>query len=82
VNAWASGFSFGNQRGVSIPYIRSSVATGEAYRDKITAAGSQAELIIYQDKKHGFFNRRRSEESFTDTVLKSHDFLNKVKFLP
>lgn len=62
--------------------IHIPVATGEAYRDKITAVGSQAELIIYQDKKHGFFNRRRSEDSFTDTVLKAHDFLIKVKFLP
>lgn len=62
--------------------IHIPVATGEAYRDKITAVGSQAELIIYQDKKHGFFNRRRSEDSLTDTVLKAHDFLNKVKFLP
>jgi acetyl esterase/lipase len=58
------------------------IATGEAYRDKITAVGSQAELIIYQDKKHGFFNRRRSEDVFKDTVLKAHDFLNNVKFLP
>lgn len=51
------------------------VTTGEAYRDKIRAVGAKAELYIYPEKQHGFFNRKRSVADFKDTVLKAHVFL-------
>jgi acetyl esterase len=58
-----------------------SVATANAYQDKIKAVGSSADTALYSGKKHGFFNRVRSQEVFTDTVLKIHRFLFELNLI-
>ncbi|MEO1970218.1 MAG: hypothetical protein ABGX07_01610, partial [Pirellulaceae bacterium] len=38
-------------------------------------AGVRSQLWIYEGQAHGFFNERKSQESFLDTVLKMDAFL-------
>ncbi|MEX2606628.1 MAG: alpha/beta hydrolase [Kiritimatiellia bacterium] len=39
------------------------VATAEAFRDKMKAAGVRSELVLYPDQGHGFFNGARFRET-------------------
>lgn len=55
-----------------------SVATAEAFRDKLSEQGIQNELHVYEGEGHGFFNRRAS---FGDTLTKTDQFLVKLGYL-
>lgn len=54
------------------------VATAEAYKAKLTEAGSQGELILYPDQPHGFFNRG---EWFTKTLRDTDVFLKSLGYI-
>lgn len=55
------------------------VATAEAFRDKMIAAGIQTELHLYKGQPHGFFNPKRG--GFNDTLAKTDQFLAKLGYL-
>lgn len=55
------------------------VATAEAFRDKMIAAGIQTELHLYKGQPHGFFNPKRG--GFSDTLAKTDQFLVKLGYL-
>lgn len=57
------------------------VETAYAYQKAIQDHGGRADLHMYEGKKHAFFNRNKSSESFRDTVIKSHQFLNSIGFI-
>lgn len=57
------------------------VATAEKFDADLTAAGVASELHIYEGQPHGFFNERKSQEAFLDTVLKMDAFLVKLDWL-
>ncbi len=57
------------------------VATAEKFDADLKAAGVASELFIYEGQPHGFFNERKSQESFLDTVLKMDAFLVRLKWL-
>jgi acetyl esterase/lipase len=57
-----------------------SVATGEAFRDAVQAAGGRCDLHLYDGQGHGFFNhpffRRKNDPAlFADIWAKSDAFL-------
>lgn len=57
------------------------VATAEKFDADLKAAGVASELFIYEGQPHGFFNERKNQESFLDTVLKMDAFLVRLKWL-
>ena len=57
------------------------VATAEKFDADLTEAGVASELHIYEGQPHGFFNERKSQEAFLDTVLKMDAFLVKLDWL-
>ena len=57
------------------------VATGEKFDADLRAAGIKSELHIYEGQPHGFFNERKSQDAFLDTVLKMDAFLVSLKWL-
>lgn len=57
------------------------VATAEKFDTDLKAAGVTSELYIYEGQPHGFFNERKNQESFLDTVLKMDAFLVRIKWL-
>ena len=57
------------------------VSTAEKFDRDLKAAGVKSELWIYEGQPHGFFNERKSQESFLDTVLKMDDFLVSLGWL-
>jgi acetyl esterase/lipase len=57
------------------------VSTAERFDAELRAMGIQSELWIYEGQPHGFFNERKSQESFLDTVMKMDDFLVQLGWL-
>lgn len=57
------------------------VATAEKFDAELKAAGVTSELFIYDGQPHGFFNERKSQEAFLDTVLKMDAFLVRLSWL-
>ncbi|WP_158971139.1 alpha/beta hydrolase [Paraglaciecola sp. L3A3] len=57
------------------------VATGQLYQQAIKDQGSRADLHLYPEQKHDFFNRNKSAKYFSDTLIKSHQFLNSIGFI-
>lgn len=57
------------------------VATAEKFDADLKEAGVRSELWIYEGQPHGFFNERKSPESFLDTVLKMDAFLVSLGWL-
>lgn len=51
------------------------VATAKKFDAELKAAGIQSELWIYEGEPHGFFNERKNQAAFLDTVLKMDAFL-------
>lgn len=51
------------------------VATAKKFDADLKNAGVRSQLWIYEGQAHGFFNERKSQESFLDTVLKMDAFL-------
>lgn len=57
------------------------VATAKKFDTQLKAAGVMSEVWIYDGRGHGFFNERKSKESFLDTILKMDHFLTKLQWL-
>lgn len=57
------------------------VSTARKFDSDLKAAGVRSELWIYEGQPHGFFNERKSPESFFDTVLKMDAFLVSLGWL-
>lgn len=57
------------------------VATAEKFDADLKSAGIRSEVWIYEGQPHGFFNERKSPESFLDTVLKMDAFLVSLGWL-
>lgn len=54
------------------------VATGEAFKSKLDELGVRNELHLYQDAKHGFFNKGKP---YDDTLSKSIQFLKSLGYI-
>lgn len=54
------------------------VSTGKAYQDKMHALERRCEMHLYQDAKHGFFNKG---EPYQDTLAKSLAFLKSLGYI-
>ena len=57
------------------------VSTAKKFDADLKAAGIKSELWIYEGQPHGFFNERKSQESFLDTVLRADAFLVSLGWL-
>jgi acetyl esterase/lipase len=57
------------------------VATGQAYCDKVRAAGSMCRLELYQGQPHAFFSRSRSKLYFGQTLAAMDAFLSELGYL-
>lgn len=63
------------------------VATAEAFRDAVLAAGSICELHVYEGPAHGFFNHRTDPETgglnpyYTRTMAATEAFLQRLGWL-
>jgi len=55
-----------------------SVATADAYKVKLTEAGSRCELLLYPEQPHSFFNRG---EWFTKTLRDTDIFLKSLRYI-
>ena len=54
----------------------------ELFTKAMQDAGNQCTLHGYDDQKHGFFNKNRSEEYYTKTVAAMDSFLQNLGWLP
>ena len=54
---------------------------GQKFHLDLKAVGVRSEYHLYEGQPHGFFNERKSPESFLDTVLKMDAFLVSLKWL-
>ncbi|MDF1752725.1 MAG: alpha/beta hydrolase [Verrucomicrobiales bacterium] len=57
------------------------VSTAEKFRDDMTALGLKSELHVYKGAPHGFFNQGKKPDHFSDTVLKTDQFLVGLGYL-
>lgn len=57
------------------------VSTGEKYRDDMQKLGIKSELHVYQGEPHGFFNRGKKGDHFSDTLVKTDKFLVDLGYL-
>ena len=57
------------------------VSTAEKFRDDMKAAGLKSVLHVYEGASHGFFNQGRKPDQFSDTVVKTHQFLAELGYL-
>ncbi|MEP0366343.1 MAG: alpha/beta hydrolase [Cyclobacteriaceae bacterium] len=57
------------------------VTTAELFKEKIEAVGGRSELFLYEDQKHGFFNKSKSEEHYNLTFKETERFLESLKYL-
>lgn len=57
------------------------VATGEAYCDKVRAAGSACRLELYEGQPHAFFSRARSALYYGRTLAAMDAFLSELGYL-
>jgi acetyl esterase len=57
------------------------VSTAKKFDSDLKAVGVKSEVWIYEGQPHGFFNERKSQESFLDTVLKMDAFLVSLGWL-
>ena len=58
-----------------------SVELIKEFEANMQEAGVTSELHLYEGMPHGFFNERKSKESFLDTVLKMDAFLVSLNWL-
>lgn len=57
------------------------VETGEKFDADLKAAGVKSELHIYEGQPHGFFNEKKNQAAFIDTVLKMDAFLTSLEWI-
>ncbi len=57
------------------------LATAEAFRDGMKALGIRSELHLYEGAPHGFFNRGKTPDHFSDTLVRSDRFLVDLGYL-
>ncbi|MDA7503936.1 alpha/beta hydrolase [bacterium] len=58
------------------------VSTGELFKEKMKAAGSDSVLKLYEGEPHGFFNQNKGDGSnYRDTVAAMDEFLKKHGFI-
>jgi len=57
------------------------VATGQAYCDKVRAAGADCRLELYEGQPHAFFARSRSPHYYAETLAAMDAFLSALGYL-
>lgn len=57
------------------------VTTGEAYCDRVRAAGSSCQLHLYEGQPHAFFAWRRSPQHYCQTLVATDEFLAGLGYL-
>ena len=57
------------------------VETAKYYKLVMDAVGSRCDLLIYEGRKHGFFNFERSPEDYQKTVYEADKFLISLGYL-
>lgn len=57
------------------------VATAERFAAALEKAGVRSELRLYADQPHGFFNEKKSPDSFRDTLEQTDAFLVSLGWL-
>jgi acetyl esterase len=57
------------------------VSTGEEYQKRMKAVGSRSELHLYKDAPHGFFNKGKPGDHYSDTIAKMDKFLASLGWL-
>ena len=57
------------------------VATAERFKTLMTDAGVRSDLHLHDDRKHGFFNLKKSSEDFAATVGEADRFLASLGYL-
>ncbi len=57
------------------------VSTAEKFRDDMQAVGVESELHVYDGQPHGFFNRGKAGDCFSDTLVKVDAFLVGLGYL-
>ena len=57
------------------------VATGQEYDRRMKAVGSRSELHLYKDATHGFFNKGKKGDHYSDTISKMDKFLVSLEWL-
>lgn len=57
------------------------VSISEKFRDKMTALKIKSELHVYEGEPHGFFNKGKKGDHFSDTLVKSDKFLVELGYL-
>ena len=58
------------------------VSTAEAYKADMSKAGVKSELYIYENQKHGFFNKGRcSDEIYASLINRMDTFLTELGYL-
>lgn len=57
------------------------VATAKEFDAELEASGVRSELWLYEGQPHGFFNERKNQQAFLDTVLKMDAFLVSLGWL-
>lgn len=57
------------------------VSTAQQFHEKLKQVDVKSELWIYDGQPHGFFNEKRNQEAFIDTVLKMDQFLVSLGWL-
>ncbi len=57
------------------------VSTAKKFDHDLKSARIKSELWLYEGQPHGFFNERKSQKSFLDTVLKMDAFLVSLGWL-
>lgn len=53
----------------------------ERFRDRMLEAGNRCELVAFEGKGHGFFNKNRDETSFDETIRAADAFLVSLGWL-
>ncbi|MGV3504772.1 MAG: alpha/beta hydrolase [Adhaeribacter sp.] len=59
------------------------VATAEAYKRQLEAAGTRCDLVLYQNQPHGFFNHKKEKENnyYQQTLMQADAFLTSLGYL-
>ena len=57
------------------------VPTVELYKSLVEAQGGRCDLLVYQDREHGFFNIFKNKEDLVDTTIKLDEFLSSLGYL-
>ena len=57
------------------------VSTAKEYEKRLVAVGSRSELHLYKEATHGFFNKGKKGDHYSDTIAKMDKFLVSLGWL-